>query len=226
MFHVKRSTDLKRQWVIWELGLLLHQSEVYEAMSIKKAKVIHSWEVLDAKVGCTRSVLEAKYNYRVAVQEAKMIGGNLLRKSEIAYSKAIGKAMALRSSQLVALHREHIRLMQKLEEQTLREESKSCHEFLSTCQAALHHTLQHLRENLATSYHILLGQSPPSPPSVLPARAPLVEEQPSMAAPPTAMPKWSPWLKRWLPSPEPQESTSIDGTAPKAMQEGPSSSKK
>ena len=42
MLHMKRSTDLKRQWVIWELGLLLHQSEVDEATSVKKAKVIHS----------------------------------------------------------------------------------------------------------------------------------------------------------------------------------------
>ena len=42
MLHVKRSTDLKRQWVIWELGLLLHQSEVEEAASVEKAKVIHS----------------------------------------------------------------------------------------------------------------------------------------------------------------------------------------
>ena len=91
MLCMKRSTDLKRQWVIWELGLLLHQSEVDEAMSVKKAKVIHSWEVLDAKVGCTRSVLEAKCNYWAAVQEAKMIRGNLLQKSEIAYSKAIAR---------------------------------------------------------------------------------------------------------------------------------------
>ena len=27
MLCMKRSTDLKRQWVIWELGLLLHQSD-------------------------------------------------------------------------------------------------------------------------------------------------------------------------------------------------------
>ena len=74
------------------LGLLLHQSEVNEAASIKKAKVIHSWEVLDAKVGCARSVLKAKCNYWAAIQEAKMIRGNLLQKSEIAYSKAIGEA--------------------------------------------------------------------------------------------------------------------------------------
>ena len=210
MLHMKRSTYLKRQWVIWELGLLLHQSEVNEAASIEKAKIIHSWEVLDAKVGCARSVLEAKCNYQVAIQEAKMIRGNLLQKSEIAYSKAIGEAAALRLSQSMALHREHMRLMQELEEQALREESKSHHNFLSAYQATLHHTLQPLRENLATSYHVLLGQSPLSPPSVPPTRAPLMEEQPPMATPPTPMPKWSPWLKRWLPSPEPQGSTSID----------------
>ena len=135
----------------------LHQSEVIEATSIEKAKVIHSQEVLDAKVGYTRSVLEAKCNYWVAIQEAKMIRGNLLQKSEIAYSKAIGEAMALRSSQSAALHRKHVRLMQELEEQAPRQESKSHHDFLSVCQAALHHTPQPLRENLATSYHVLLG---------------------------------------------------------------------
>ena len=93
--------------MIWELGVLLCQSEVNEATSVAKAKVIHSQEVLDAKVGCSRSVLEAKCNYRVAVKEAKTIRGNLLQKSEVAYTKAIGEATALRSSKSVALHGEH-----------------------------------------------------------------------------------------------------------------------
>ena len=226
MLYIKRSTDVKRQWVIWELGLLQCQSEVEEATSVEKAKVIHSREVLDAKVDCARSVLEAKCNYRAAIQEAKTIRGNQLQKSEIAYSKAIGKAMALRSSQSAVLHREHTRLMQELEEQALREESKSHHDFLSACQAALHHALQPLRENLATSYHVLLGQSSPSPPSAPPARASLAEEQPPAATSPMPAPKWSPWPKRWLPLPEPQGSMSTDKTAPRAMQEGPSSPKR
>ena len=123
MLHLKRSTDLKRQKVIWELGVLLHQSEVNEATSVAKAKVIHSWEVHDAKVGYSRSVLEVKCNYQVAVKEAKMIRGNLLQKSEVAYSKAISEAVALRSSQSVALHMEHMRLMQELEEQALGKET-------------------------------------------------------------------------------------------------------
>ena len=108
-------------------------------------------------MGCAKSVLEPKCNYRAAIQEAKTIRGNWLQESETAYSKAISEATAVRSSQSVALHREHVRLMQELEEQALREESKSHNDFLSACQAALHHALQPLRENLATSYHILLG---------------------------------------------------------------------
>ena len=155
-----------------------------------------------------------------------MIRGNLLQKSEIAYSKAIREATALRSSQLVALHREHIRLMQELEEQALREESKSHHDFLSAYQTALHHSPQPLKENLATSYHSLLGQSPPLPPSIQPARAPPVEEQPPVAASSLPAPKWSPWPKRQLPLPELQGSTSINKTTPRAMQEGPSSPKR
>ena len=194
MLSVKRSTDLKRQQVIWELGVLLHWNKAKEAVANEKAKLLHSWEVLDAKVGCTKVVLEAKYNYRVTIQEAKMIRGNWLQESEIAYSKALGKNATMRSSQSATLHREHVRLMQELEEQAIREESKSCHNFLSACQAILHHALQPLKENLTTSYHILLGWSPSSPPSAPLTRTPLAEEQPS--------------------------------TFPKAMQEGPSSSKR
>ena len=201
----------------------MHQNEAKEAASIEKAKVIHLREVLDAKVGCTKVVLEAKFNYRMAVQEAKTIRDNLLQESEIAYSKALDEAMAVKSSQSATLHREHVRLMQELEEQAIREESKSHHNFLSTCQAILCHALQPLKENLTTSYHVLLGQSPPS---ALPARAPSEGEQPSAAASPRPAPKWFPQLKRQHPSPEPPGSTSIAKTSPKAMQEGPSCSKR
>ena len=111
---------------------------------------------------CAKAVLEAKYNYRAAVQEAKTIRGNQLQELEIAYLRALGKNMAVRSSQSATLHREHVRLMQELEEQALREERKSHHDFLSVCQAILCHAPQPLKENLTTSYNILLGWSPPS----------------------------------------------------------------
>ena len=203
MLSVKWSTDPKRQQVIWELGLLLCWNKAEEATSIEKAKVVHSQEVFDTKVDCAKAVLEAKCNYRAAVQEAKTIRGNWLKKSEITYSNTLGKAVAVRSSQSTVLHREHVRLMQELEEQAIREESKSHHDFLSTCQAILHNAPQPLKENLTTSYHVLLGQSPPSPLSAHPARAAPAGEQPPMATSPKPAPKQSPQPKRWHPLPEP-----------------------
>ena len=116
MLSVKRSTDLRRQQVVWELGVSLHQNEAEEAVANKRARVHHSQEVLNAKVECTKAVLEAKYKYRMAIQEAKMIRSNWLLELEIAYSKALGENGAVRSSQSAKLHREHITLMHELEE--------------------------------------------------------------------------------------------------------------
>ena len=82
ILSIKRSMDLKRQQIIWELGLQLHQNEPKEAAANEKAKVLHSCGVLDAKVNCTKAVLEAKHSYRVAIQEAKMIWGNRLPRVE------------------------------------------------------------------------------------------------------------------------------------------------
>ena len=90
-------------------------------------------------------------------KKPRQLGAIGSRELKIAYSKSLGEAMAMRSSQSATLHREHVRLMQELEEQAIREESKSHHNFLSACQAILHHTPQPLKENLTTSYHILLG---------------------------------------------------------------------
>ena len=182
--------------MIWELGLLLHQNEVGEATSIKKAKVVHSREVLGTKVDCTKSVLEAKCNYRVAIQEAKTIRGNQLQESEIAYSRALGEAVALRSSQSAALHREHVRLMQELEEQAIREESKSHHDFLSTCQANVHHapTTPQGESGHLLPCHVGAVTSVTSICSTCqgtPGR-----RTAHMAASPMLVPKWSPMAKK------------------------------
>ena len=52
-----------------------------------------------------------------------------------------------------------------------------------------------------------------------------VEEQLASAAPPTLVPKWSPWPKRRCPSPDPMESTPLGRTTSKATPGGPSISK-
>ena len=86
-----------------------------------------------------------------------MIGSNQLQESETAYMEALGENAAVRSTQSARLYREHVKHMHELEEQAIREENKSCHDFLSACQAILLHALQPLKENLSTSYHVLLG---------------------------------------------------------------------
>ena len=157
LLSIKRSTDLQREQIRWELGLQLCQNEAKEAAANEEVKVLHLCSVLDAKVDCTREDLEAKYSYRVAIQEAKMLQGNCLKELEVAYSRALGENATMRSSKSATLNREHVKLMHELEERAIRKERKGRHDFLSACQAILLHALQPFKESLTTSYHILLG---------------------------------------------------------------------
>ena len=109
--------------------------------------------------------------------------------------------------------------------QVIQEEGRSEADFLSACQATLYASPQELKSTLAASYHILLGQTPPSPPFILLLRASPVEEQPASATPPAPVPKQSPRPKRWHPSPDPVESMPLGGTTLKATLGGPPSSK-
>ena len=157
MLSVKRSSDLKRQWAIWEFEATLCRDKAKETAANEKAKTIHSRKNLNVKVGCTKVVMEAKYNYQIAVQEARTIRSNQLQESETAYSEALSENATVRSTRSARLHREHVKHMHELEEQAIRDEGRSHQEFLSTCQVVLLHALQPLKENLSTSYYILLG---------------------------------------------------------------------
>ena len=161
MLHLKRSLDVKRQRATWELGVLLHQNESQGAASIATAKAVYS-----------QAVLEAKTNFQVTVMEAKTTRCCSIQAAEVACSKAISDTEAWKTSQVMMFQEEHSKYLQSLEEQAFREESRSRHEVLSSCQAALCHSPQLLRGALAASYHLLLGQAPPSPPLILPPRTP------------------------------------------------------
>ena len=134
--------------------------------------------------------------------EAKTTRCHLIQAAEVACSKTINEVEAQTISQATVLQEEHSRYMWNLEERALKEESRSCHEVLSSCQTALYHSPQLFRGPLATSFHLLLGQAPPSPTLILPPRVPSAKEQPSTTAPPAPTPKQFPRPKRWLPSPE------------------------
>ena len=82
MLSIKRSSDLDRQWAIWDFEALLHQWEAEEAATNERARTVHSRNDLNAKVKCTKAVMKAKYEYRVAVQEARATRCNELEESQ------------------------------------------------------------------------------------------------------------------------------------------------
>ena len=109
----------------------------------------------------------------------------------------------------------------ELEEWALEvEENKSRQDFLSAHQAILRHAPQSLKEDLHSSYHILLGQLSSSLQSIPFARASQAQGQPPATTPPRPEPKWSPQSKRWHSLPDAQGDTSIDESSPMALQEG------
>ena len=225
MLSIKRSSDLDRQWAIWDFKASLHQWEAEEAATNERTRTVHSRNDLNAKVKCTKAVMKVKYKYRVAIQEARATRCSKLKESEAAYSEALSENATAKSLQCATLHSEHTRLMHELERWALDVENKSCQDFLLTHQAILHHAPQSLKENLHSSYHILLGQSSSSFQCIPSARAPQAEGQPPATTSPKPEPKWSPLPKRRHSSTDAQGDTSIDEDFPMASQEGPSSSK-
>ena len=169
------------------------------AASIKEAKAACSQVTLDAhatcsqltleaKINCSWVILEAKTTCSMVVKKAKTTRGCMVQEAKATCSKAISKVEAHRVLQTELLQREHGSIMWDLERQVIREESRSQADFLSACQVVLYNSPLELKSTLVTSYHILLGQTPPSPPLVLPQKTSPVEEQPTTAAPLTPVP--------------------------------------
>ena len=237
LLTTKAFIDTHRQRAMWELGIALCQSESKAAVSIKEAKAACSQATLDAhatcsqltleaKTNCSWVILEAKTTCSMAVEKAKTTRGHMVQEAEATCFKAISKVEAQRVLQTRSLQREHGSIMWDLEEQVIGEESRSQANFLSACQVILYNSPLELKSALATSYHILLGQTPPLPLHALPQRTSPIEEQPTPVAPPTPAPKQSPRPKRWHPSPDPVESMPMGGTTSKATLGGPPSSKR
>ena len=103
--------------------------------------------------------MRAKYDYRVAVQEARVVRSSKLEEVEAAYSEALSENEAAKSLHCTTLCREHAKYMSELEERALEVENRSRQDFLSAHQAVLHHAPPSLKEDLHSSYNILLGNS-------------------------------------------------------------------
>ena len=138
MLSIKRSSDLERQWAIQDFEALLCQQEAEAAAANERAKIVHLRKDLNAKVKCTKVVMKAKYDYRVAIQEARLIRCNELQELEAAYLEGLSENASTKSTQCTTLCREHVKHMHKLEQQALDAENKSCQDFLFACQAIVH----------------------------------------------------------------------------------------
>ena len=106
----------------------------------------------------------------MTVQEARVERCTELEESEAAYSKAINENVANHSLKSTKLHWKHMEHMQELEMHALKAENKSCQHFLVAHQAVLHQAPPSLKENLHSSYSLLLG---PSLSSINPLLSPL-----------------------------------------------------
>ena len=226
MLSIKRSLDLKRQRAIWDFKALLHQQEGGAAAANERAKIVHSRKDLQARVKCAKVVMRAKYDYRVAVQEARVVRCSKLKEAEAAYSEALHKNAATKSLHCATLHKEHVKYMSELEEWALEVENRSWQDFLSAHLAVLCHAPLSLKEDLHSSYNILLGNLSSSLQSIPSARAPQGQGQPPATTSPKSEPTWSPQSKRHHSSMDAQGDMSLDEGSPMTLQEGPLNSKR
>ena len=147
------------------------QREAETAAANKKAKIAHSKRDLRARVKYARAMMKAKYEYRMAVQEARVERCAELEKLEAIYSEALSGNAAMLSLQCATLCQEHTEHMGELEAHALRVENKSCQDFLIAHQAVLHQAPQTLKDDLHSSYSLLLGPSSSSHQSLMLAPA-------------------------------------------------------
>ena len=172
MLSVRRSSELERQQVIWDYEASLYQWEAETAAANERVKIACSRKGLQARVKCTKVVMRAKYDYRVAVQEARSTQCNELEEAENTYSEALCENAATQSLHCATLHREHVKYMSELEGRALEAENRSQQDFLSTHLAILHLAPPSLKEDLHSSYTVLLGNSSSPLQSVPSVRAP------------------------------------------------------
>ena len=125
----------------------------------EKAKATHSRRDLKARVKCVKTMIMAKYEYHMAIQGARAERCTELEESEATYSEALSENAAALSLQCTMLCQEHIEHMWEMEARALRMENKSCQDFLIAHQVVIHQAPQTLKDDLHSSYSLLLGPS-------------------------------------------------------------------
>ena len=168
---------------------------------------------------CAKAMMKAKYDYCMTIQKTRVERCTELKESEATFSKALSKNMADLSLQCATLCREHMENMWGLETCALKAENKSHQDFLLAHQAVLHQAPQSLKEDLHSSYSLLLGPSLSSHQSITLTPMPKVGGWPLSTISPKQEPKWSPPPKRQHSSMEGQGDMSMDEDFPVPSQE-------
>ena len=168
---------------------------------------------------CAKAVIKAKYDYRMTVQKARAERCTELEESEATYSEALSKNVADLSLQCTMLCREHMENMWELETCALKAENKSCQDFLLVHQAVLHQAPQSLKEDLHSSYSLLLGPPSSSHQSITLTPMPQAGGWPLSTISLKPEPKRSPPPKRQRSSMEGQGDMSMDKDFPIPSQE-------
>ena len=140
--------------------------------------------------------MKAKYEYHMAIQKARAERCTELKESEATHSEALSKNVADLSLQCATLCQEHMENMWELETRALKAENKSHQDFLLVHQAVLQQAPQSLKEDLHSSYSLLLGLSSSSHQSITLTPMPQVGGQPLSMISLKPEPKWSPTPKR------------------------------
>ena len=135
--------------------------------------------------------MKVKYEYRMAIQGARTERCTELEESEVTYSEALSENVATLSLQCATLCREHTEHMWELEACALRMENKSCCNFLIAHQMVFQQAPQTLKDDLHSSYSLLLGPSFSTRQSLMIASAPQVGGQTLPVIPLKSEPKQS-----------------------------------
>ena len=103
IFTAKRTSELERQGAIRDFETLLCQHEVEAVAANEEAKVAHSERDLQARIKCAKVMMRVKLDYRVTVQEARVVQCAKLQELEAAYAEALRETVAKKSREC-ALH--------------------------------------------------------------------------------------------------------------------------
>ena len=220
MFTAKRSSDFKIQWAIYDFEASLHQKKAETATTNEKAKAAHSRKASkgQSKVcqGHDKSQIWVLYGHsRGQGREmywAGRIGSHLLRSPK----RKCGCFITSVCHALLRTHRTYVGIGSTC---TLRTENKSCQDFLIVHQAVLHQAPQTLKDDLHSSYSLLLGPSFSTCQSLVVAPASQAGGQPLSIIPLKSELKQSLPPKRWHSSTEAQVDTSMDEDFPTISQE-------